>query len=447
MGPFWSSPTSAWRNSASLAGAAGPPAAEVEGRQGRRGMPTAGLGVTGLGSLASFPFLASLAALPCGPLSGCCCATAAGLPSLPSFASLPFLASLAPFSGCCCCVAAFSSLACLAPFPLGCGLGCCLGGADLGGSCLACLEVQREEGPRVSAGDHQLESAARRKEQGTKTGSSDCKAAQKRLYDAEPLFMQSRNICTSKLGPDHPNTLTVTANLAACLAAQGRHVEALPLYEAELEATKRVQGEEHPDVATSLNHLAACLQCRRPVRVRTHGIFTAGGGALLLSAADPAPVSEALAPYGSTNTTATATTGGAAPAAIPTYDLTLLAPPTCQAAAAQQPQQPQQAAEGGGGCAGVGRLRGAMQGVAYVARRDGVGRAVAELKADLLASLAARVELAVEEAVRAAEAEAEAEAAKEAGAAAPQPPPLLCSAAQLAGGCSLALPRRVMLPW
>lgn len=47
--------------------------------------------------------------------------------------------------------------------------------------------------------------------------------------------MSSRNICTSQLGPDHSNTLTVTANLAACLAAQGRHAEAHPLYEAELE--------------------------------------------------------------------------------------------------------------------------------------------------------------------------------------------------------------------
>ena len=75
-------------------------------------------------------------------------------------------------------------------------------------------------------------------------------------------------------------------------------------------------------------------------------------------------------------------------------------------------------------------------------------------QADLLASLAARVELLVEEALRSQEAEAEAEAEGQGagaggGGAAAARHPLLCSAAELAreGGCDVALPRRVLLPW
>ncbi|GFR48069.1 hypothetical protein Agub_g9905, partial [Astrephomene gubernaculifera] len=67
----------------------------------------------------------------------------------------------------------------------------------------------------------------------------------------------------------------------------------------------------------------------------------------------------------------------------------------------------------------------------------------------LLSSLAARLELLAEEAGRgAAEEEVEGEnEAGRAGAAEVPAHPLMCSAAQLAGGCHVALPRRVLMPW
>ena len=56
------------------------------------------------------------------------------------------------------------------------------------------------------------------------------------------------------LGPEHPNTLTTTANLAATLHQLGRAAEAEPLQRQVLEASRRVLGPEHPDTlrATSM---------------------------------------------------------------------------------------------------------------------------------------------------------------------------------------------------
>ncbi len=67
-------------------------------------------------------------------------------------------------------------------------------------------------------------------------------------------------------------------------------------------------------------------------------------------------------------------------------------------------------------------------------------------QADLLASLGARVDLLLEEALRSADGETGAQGGE---VAAPPRHPLLCGAAELAreGGCDVALPRRVLLPW
>lgn len=76
---------------------------------------------------------------------------------------------------------------------------------------------------------------------------------------------------------------------------------------------------------------------------------------------------------------------------IPTIDLTLMASPPCQLPAAEigpgrsTPQQWEKSPAVGGGIQAVEvvgqvRLRGCMQGLAFVVKRDSVGRALAELK-------------------------------------------------------------------
>jgi hypothetical protein len=47
-------------------------------------------------------------------------------------------------------------------------------------------------------------------------------------------------------GKEHPNTLTIVANLAVLYQAQGRYGEAEPLFKRALEAKERVLGKEHP---------------------------------------------------------------------------------------------------------------------------------------------------------------------------------------------------------
>ncbi|KAG2430621.1 hypothetical protein HXX76_010139 [Chlamydomonas incerta] len=211
--------------------------------------------------------------------------------------------------------------------------------------------------------------------------------------------------------------------------------------------------------AAGMRQQLAALLAAEAERVRC-GVFITGDGSSSGGAgqgtipAESAAVGDALA--------ACAAGAGRGVDAIPTYDLTLLAPlpsalpppPSAASASAgeegaQLPAAP--AAQVVAGVCGQARLSGCLQGVAFVSKRDNVGRALAELKADLVTSLGARVDLLVEEALRSAEAaaEAEAEAAQGEAAAAAARHPLLCSAAELGreGGCEVALPRRVLLPW
>ncbi|KAG2485248.1 hypothetical protein HYH03_016034 [Edaphochlamys debaryana] len=183
-------------------------------------------------------------------------------------------------------------------------------------------------------------------------------------------------------------------------------------------------------------HLAA-LVAAEAERIRS-GVFTVGGAVV----SEAGAVGEALS--------AGAVSGS--PLGVPTYDLTLLAPPPCQllppgGGAEGGPQ-------GGGGAAsmavaGQARLRGALQGLAFVGKRETAGRAAAELQADLVSSLTARMELLLEEALRTADAAQGQQGAGDKAAAAAEPAhPLLSPASRLArGGCDLALPRRVLLPW
>ncbi len=62
-------------------------------------------------------------------------------------------------------------------------------------------------------------------------------------------------LAKAKLGPDHPNTLTVMFNLAAIYRDAGQLEKALPLVEETLKLRKAKLGPEHPDTLTGNERL------------------------------------------------------------------------------------------------------------------------------------------------------------------------------------------------
>ena len=66
------------------------------------------------------------------------------------------------------------------------------------------------------------------------------------------------------LGPEHPDTLTSTDNLALTYRDQGRWAEAEKLQVQVMETCKRVLGPEHPDTLLSMWALSHTLEklCR-----------------------------------------------------------------------------------------------------------------------------------------------------------------------------------------
>jgi serine/threonine protein kinase len=60
----------------------------------------------------------------------------------------------------------------------------------------------------------------------------------------------------AKLGPDHPDTLSVRNNLAGAYLDAGRTAEAVPLLEASLKLREAKLGPDHPDTLSSRNNLA-----------------------------------------------------------------------------------------------------------------------------------------------------------------------------------------------
>src|SRR5437588_1493916 len=66
----------------------------------------------------------------------------------------------------------------------------------------------------------------------------------------------------TKLGMEHPYTLTSMANLASTYWNQGRWKEAEELFVQVMETSLRVLGTEHPDTLTSMNNLAFALKGR-----------------------------------------------------------------------------------------------------------------------------------------------------------------------------------------
>ena len=76
---------------------------------------------------------------------------------------------------------------------------------------------------------------------------------------AEPLLLQSLEICRKVLGAEHPDTANSLNNLAALYDTQGRYEESEPLLLQSLQIRRKVLGAEHPDTA---NNLAALYQAQ-----------------------------------------------------------------------------------------------------------------------------------------------------------------------------------------
>ncbi|SPO02478.1 uncharacterized protein DNG_05151 [Cephalotrichum gorgonifer] len=78
--------------------------------------------------------------------------------------------------------------------------------------------------------------------------------------DAEKLDVQVMEMSKTKLGEDHPSTLTSMANLASTYRNQGRWEDAEELFVQVMETRKTKLGEDHPDTLTSMNNLAHTWQ-------------------------------------------------------------------------------------------------------------------------------------------------------------------------------------------
>ncbi|KAF1978697.1 hypothetical protein BU23DRAFT_449692 [Bimuria novae-zelandiae CBS 107.79] len=73
---------------------------------------------------------------------------------------------------------------------------------------------------------------------------------QGRWEAAEKLKVQVMATFKTKLGADHPSTLTSMANMALTYWNQGRWKEAEELVVQVMETSSRVLGEEHPSAFT-----------------------------------------------------------------------------------------------------------------------------------------------------------------------------------------------------
>ena len=63
-----------------------------------------------------------------------------------------------------------------------------------------------------------------------------------------------------RLGPDHPDTLTMRDNLAVAYRDAGRAADAIPLFKLTLATRARRLGPDHPDTLITRNNLARAYQ-------------------------------------------------------------------------------------------------------------------------------------------------------------------------------------------
>lgn len=73
-----------------------------------------------------------------------------------------------------------------------------------------------------------------------------------RHAEATELFKHALHCTEQALGPEHPDTLRCSGNLAFSLGEQGQHAEAAQCLQRTLDATQRVQGRDHADMHATL---------------------------------------------------------------------------------------------------------------------------------------------------------------------------------------------------
>lgn len=202
-----------------------------------------------------------------------------------------------------------------------------------------------------------------------------------------------------------------------------------------------------PDSARALQPQLEGLVAAEEERIRC-GVFAAAGSL----AAESQPAAEAFAAAAAGSSSG----GGGSPSRrhgslqqeqlLPTYDVSFLAPLVCHAATGGAARVSAGGATEASSC-GLARLRGAVQGVAFVGKREPAGKALAELRADLISSLKARLQLLLEEAERSGPHDGAGGTDADIDGAPTDAHPLLAPPGGLRDGCVLPLPRRVMLPW
>ncbi|MDQ3405845.1 MAG: tetratricopeptide repeat protein [Actinomycetota bacterium] len=88
------------------------------------------------------------------------------------------------------------------------------------------------------------------------------------------LRLQVLHAETTRLGAEHPDTLTSQGNLALALNGLGRYQEAADLHRATLDTRRLILGAEHPDTLDSQNNLLA-VQMRLSKQRGVWGAFLA----------------------------------------------------------------------------------------------------------------------------------------------------------------------------
>mgnify|MGYP001819098571 CR=1 FL=1 len=80
------------------------------------------------------------------------------------------------------------------------------------------------------------------------------------LYDAAEIqLVETRRLLSSSLGPDHPDTLKATTELASVKGDLGRLDDAQALFRESLEARRSVLGPQHPATLQTANDLGSLL--------------------------------------------------------------------------------------------------------------------------------------------------------------------------------------------
>jgi tetratricopeptide (TPR) repeat protein len=80
-----------------------------------------------------------------------------------------------------------------------------------------------------------------------------------RSGEAEPLYLESLELCRKSYGAEHPQTAFALDNLALHFTAMGDAQRAEPLFRESLAMLQKVYGAEHPEVAQTMGNLADFL--------------------------------------------------------------------------------------------------------------------------------------------------------------------------------------------